>query len=79
MISTLIGEQKVKPTDILVVDIRMNKSKALNELQYKLQMLGIESHRVGNTKDKSKLGKLTKEKVLTQELEQYFYLKTVSS
>lgn len=51
MISTLIGEQKVKPTDILVVDIRMNKSKALNELQYKLQMLGIDSHIPGVVSD----------------------------
>lgn len=50
-ISTLIGEQKVKPTDILVVDIRMNKSKVLNELQYKLQMLGIESHIPGVVSD----------------------------
>ena len=42
-------------------------------------LLNSSIYRVGNTKDKLKLGKLTKEKVLTQELEQYFYLKTVTS
>ena len=43
-IAALINEQKVRPVDILVVDIRMNKNKVLNEIQYKLESLGIESH-----------------------------------
>lgn len=34
--------------------------------------------KMGNTRDKSQTGKLTKDKVLTKELEQFFYLKTVS-
>lgn len=50
-INTLINEQKVRPTDILVVDIRMNKNKVLNELQYKLQNLGIDSHIPGVVSD----------------------------
>lgn len=47
----LINEQKVRPTDILVIDIRMNKTKALNELQYKLQNLDIDSHIPGVVSD----------------------------
>ena len=50
-ICTLINEQKVRPTDILVVDIRMNKTKVLNDIQYKLQNLGIESHIPGVVSD----------------------------
>ena len=50
-IAALINEQKVRPVDILVVDIRMNKSKALNEVQYKLACMGIESHIPGVVSD----------------------------
>ena len=50
-IATLISEQKVRPVDILVVDIRMNKNKVLNEVQYKLESLGIESHIPGVVSD----------------------------
>ena len=38
-----------------------------------------ETRKISNTKDKNQPGKLTKEKVLTKELEQFFYLKTVTS
>lgn len=41
-------------------------------------MLYGDRYRTNNTKDKTMSGKLTKEKVLTKELEQYFYLKTNS-
>ena len=50
-IAALINEQKVRPVDILVVDIRMNKNKVLNEIQYKLESLGIESHIPGVVSD----------------------------
>lgn len=50
-ISDLINNQKVRPTDILVIDIRMNKDKVLNELQYKLQNLSIDSHIPGVVSD----------------------------
>ena len=41
----------MRPTDILVIDIRMNKDKVLNELQYKLQNLSIDSHIPGVVSD----------------------------
>lgn len=50
-IKALIDEQMVRPTDILVIDIRMNKNKVLNELQYKLQNLEIDSHIPGVVSD----------------------------
>lgn len=50
-ISYLITKQNVRPTDILVIDIRMNKSNALNELQYKLQSFGVDSHIPGVVSD----------------------------
>lgn len=50
-IAALINEQKVRPVDILVVDIRMNKNKVLNEVQYKLESLGVESHIPGVVSD----------------------------
>lgn len=50
-IATLVNEQKVRPIDILVVDIRMNKTKILNEIQYKLHNLGIDSHIPGVVSD----------------------------
>lgn len=50
-IHSLINDQKVRPTDILVVDIRMNKNKVLNEIQYKLQHLGVDSHIPGVVSD----------------------------
>ncbi len=42
-------------------------------------LLSSDTYRMSNTKDKTKSGRLTKDKVLTQELEQYFYLKTVTN
>ena len=50
-ICTLVNEQKVRPTDILVVDIRKNKTKVLNEIQYKLHNRGIDSHIPGVVSD----------------------------
>lgn len=50
-IISLINNQKVRPTDILVIDICMNKNKALNEIQYKLQEAGIDSHIPGIVSD----------------------------
>lgn len=50
-IAILIEEQKVRPVDILVIDIRMNKNKILNDLQYELGCLGIESHIPGVVSD----------------------------
>lgn len=50
-IYALINDQKVRPTDILVIDIRMNKNKVLNEIQYKLQNLGVDSHIPGVVSD----------------------------
>lgn len=50
-ICSIINDQKVRPTDILVVDIRMNKNKVLNEIQYKLQGLGVDSHIPGVVSD----------------------------
>lgn len=50
-IKELITVQNVRPTDILVIDICMNKNKVLNELQYKLYNLGISSHIPGIVSD----------------------------
>lgn len=51
MINKLVVEEKVRPTDIMVIDIRMNKNKVLNELQYKLQSIEIDSHIPGVVSD----------------------------
>ena len=37
------------------------------------------TYQTGNTKDKTTSGKLTKERILTKELEQYFYWKTITN
>lgn len=50
-IDALINKQKVRPTDILVIDICMNKNKVLNDLQYKLQEISIDSHIPGVVSD----------------------------
>ena len=50
-IKTLIEDQKVRATDIMVIDIRMNKTKILNDLQYSLQCLEISSHIPGVVTD----------------------------
>lgn len=50
-IKTLIHEQKVRPTDIMVIDIKMNKSKVLNDLQFNLQNMEINSHIPGVVSD----------------------------
>lgn len=50
-IKFFIKEQRVKPTDIMVIDIKMNKSKILNSLQYELQKIQIESHIPGIVSD----------------------------
>ena len=63
------------------IDEVMLFSEFLNMILYlfypeQFQLLCSEKHRIGNTKDKSQSGKLTKDKVLTKELEQFFYWKT---
>lgn len=50
-IKFLIEEQKVRATDIMVIDIKMNKSKVLNDLQYNLQSMEISSHIPGVVSD----------------------------
>ena len=50
-ISSLISQEKVKPSDILVIDINMNKFKFLNKLQYTLQSCAISSHIPGIVSD----------------------------
>lgn len=50
-IKYLISEQNVKPSDILVIDINMNRSNTLNNLQYNLQDKGIYSHIPGVVSD----------------------------
>lgn len=50
-IHSLILDQCVRPTDILVIDIKKNKNKVLNDLQFKLQSLGIDSHIPGVVTD----------------------------
>ncbi len=50
-IHTLITDQHVKPTDILVIDIQKNKNKVLNDIQFRLQSLGIDSHIPGVVTD----------------------------
>lgn len=50
-IKSLIAEQKVRATDIMVIDIKMNKSKVLNDLQYNLQSMEISSHIPGVVSD----------------------------
>ncbi len=50
-IKLLIEEQKVRATDIMVIDIKMNKSKVLNDLQYHLQRMEISSHIPGVVSD----------------------------
>ncbi len=47
----LVHDEKVRPTDILVIDIAMNHNKVLNDLQYKLGELGIDSHIPGVVSD----------------------------
>lgn len=47
----LINYQKVRPIDILVIDIHMNKTNTLNILQYELQQVGINSHIPGIVSD----------------------------
>ena len=41
------------------------------------KMLCAEVYKTTNTKDKTQFGKLTKDKILTKELEKYFYWKTI--
>lgn len=50
-IKHLISEENVKPTDILVIDIKMNKSNMLNVIQSCLLDEGIESHIPGVVTD----------------------------
>lgn len=66
------------------IDEVMLFSEFLNLILYlfypkHFQLLCSDTHKTSNTKNKTQIGRLTKEKVLTQELEQYFYLKTVTS
>lgn len=50
-IQKLMREQKVRATDIMVIDIKMNKSKVLNDIQYYLQNMEISSHIPGVVSD----------------------------
>lgn len=50
-IHDLIIVQKVRPTDILVIDININRSKTLTDIQYKLHEMNIESHIPGIVSD----------------------------
>lgn len=50
-IKHLIEEQNVRPTDIMVVDICMNRGKILNNIQYELKDIGVESHIPGVVTD----------------------------
>lgn len=50
-IKHLIVEENVKPTDILVIDIKMNKSNMLNKIQGYLMEEEIESHIPGVVTD----------------------------
>lgn len=46
-IYSFIIDEKVKPTDILVIDIAMNRTKSLNSLQFKLASMNISSYLPG--------------------------------
>lgn len=46
-----INEEKVDPIDIMIIDIRMNSRKILNQMQYYLGEKGIESHIPGIVND----------------------------
>lgn len=50
-IQKLMREQKVRATDIMVIDIKMNKYKVLNDIQYYLQSMEISSHIPGVVSD----------------------------
>jgi superfamily I DNA and RNA helicase len=61
-INWLIEDQKVDPMDILVIDIKMNKSNTLSAVQLQLDEYGIQSHipgLVSDARDFFKDGKVT--------------------